>query len=222
MIIAKRKPVKSILKMIENFQKILLIGCGTCVTVCSAGGEKEVGILSKLIKIAYKKDGKSIEIIEKTVKRQCEKEFIEDIKEEIISCDAVLSMACGIGVQTITEKFEEAIVLPALDTVFDGMPEEQGVWVEMCSCCGNCILDRTGGICPITRCAKSLLNGPCGGSQDGKCEVDNDTPCAWQLIYDRMNRLGRLDLLKEIEPIRDWTTSRSGGVRKIIREDLKL
>lgn len=222
MIIAKRKPIKDILKMIEKYEKVLLVGCGTCVTVCSAGGEKEVGILSKLIKIAFKKEGKSIEIIERTVKRQCEKEFIEEIREEIISCDAVLSMACGIGVQTIADIFEDIPVYPALDTTFDGMPEEQGVWVELCSCCGNCILDKTGGICPITRCAKLLLNGPCGGSQDGKCEVNNDTPCAWQLIYDRLKKQGKLDLLTEIEPIRDWSTSKSGGVRKIIREDLKL
>ncbi|MDI9597488.1 MAG: methylenetetrahydrofolate reductase C-terminal domain-containing protein [Atribacterota bacterium] len=222
MIIAKRKPLKDILKMIENCKKILLVGCGTCVTVCSAGGEKEVGILSSLIKIAFKKEGKSIEIIERTVKRQCEKEFIEEIKEEIVSCDAVLSMACGIGVQAIADIFEDVSVYPALDTTFDGMPEEQGVWVELCSCCGNCVLDKTGGVCPITRCAKSLLNGPCGGSQDGMCEVNEDTPCAWQLIYDRLKKQGKLDLLTEIEPIRDWSTSKSGGVRKIIREDLKL
>jgi len=212
MIIAKRKPIKDILKMIDRDKKILLVGCGTCVTVCSAGGEKEVGILSKLIKIAFRKKGKSIQKIE----------FVEEIRKEIISCDAVLSMGCGIGVQTIAGMFEDIPVYPALDTSFDGMPEEQGVWVELCSCCGNCILDKTGGICPITRCAKSLLNGPCGGSQEGMCEVDEDTPCAWQLIYDRLKKQGKLDSLTEIEPIRDWSASKSGGVRKIIREDIKL
>jgi ferredoxin len=222
MIIAKRKPIKDILKMIDSNKKILIVGCGTCVTVCSAGGEKEVGILSKLIKIAFRKEGKSIQIIEKTVKRQCEKEFVEEIREEIISCDAVLSMGCGIGVQTIADIFEDIPIYPALDTSFDGMPEEQGVWVELCSCCGNCILDKTGGICPITRCPKSLLNGPCGGSQEGICEVDEDTSCAWQLIYDRLKKQGKLDSLTEIEPIRDWSTSKSGGVRKIVREDIKL
>jgi len=127
MIIAKRKPIKDILKMIDGDKKILIVGCGTCVTVCSAGGEKEVGILSKLIKIAFRKKGKSIQ-------------------------NAVLSMGCGIGVQTIAGMFEDIPIYPALDTSFDGMPEEQGVWVELCSCCGNCILDKTGGICPITRC----------------------------------------------------------------------
>ena len=222
MIIAKRKPIKDILKMIDRDKKILLVGCGTCVTVCSAGGEKEVGILSKLIKIAFRKKGKSIEIIERTIKRQCEKEFVEEMREDIISCDAVLSMGCGIGVQTIAGMFEEVPVYPALDTSFDGMPEEQGVWIELCSCCGNCILDKTAGICPITRCAKSLLNGPCGGSQEGICEVDEDTSCAWQLIYDRLKKQGKLDTLTEIEPIRDWSTSKSGGVRKIVREDIKL
>lgn len=222
MIIAKRKPVKDILKMINKDKKILLVGCGTCVTVCSAGGEKEVGILSKLIKIAFRKENKSIQIIERTIKRQCEKEFVEEIREEIISCDAILSMGCGIGVQTIASMFEDILVYPTLDTSFDGMPEEQGVWVELCSCCGNCILDKTAGICPITRCSKSLLNGPCGGVQNGMCEVDKDTPCAWQSIYERLKKQGKLDTLTEIEPIRDWSTSRNGGVRKIVREDLKL
>lgn len=222
MIIAKRKPIKDILKMIDKNKKILLAGCGTCVTVCSAGGEKEVGILSKLIRIAFRKEGKSIKIIERTIKRQCEKEFVEEIREEIISCDAVLSMGCGIGVQTIASMFEDIPVYPALDTSFEGMTEEQGVWVELCSSCGNCILDKTGGVCPITRCAKSLLNGPCGGSQEGICEVNKDTSCAWQLIYDRLKKQGKLDSLTEIEPIRDWLASKSGGVRKIIREDLKL
>jgi len=102
------------------------------------------------------------------------------------------------------------------------LPTEQGVWAERCAACGDCILGLTGGICPIARCSKSLLNGPCGGSSKGKCEVNDQTDCAWQLIYDRLAGQGRLDLLMEIRPPKNWKASRDGGPRKIVREDLRL
>jgi hypothetical protein len=102
------------------------------------------------------------------------------------------------------------------------MPVQPGEFVERCQACGDCILDLTGGVCPVARCAKSLMNGPCGGSQNGKCEVNPETPCAWQLIYDRLAKLGQLERMMEIMPAKDWSTSRDGGLRKIIREDLKL
>ena len=124
--------------------------------------------------------------------------------------------------QTLTEQFPEKITLPGLNTTFLGQPVEQGVWHERCQACGNCVLALTGGICPIARCSKSLLNGPCGGSQKGKCEVDPNIDCAWQLIYDRLKALGRLELMMQINPIKDWSTSRDGGPRHIVREDLRL
>jgi hypothetical protein len=112
-------------------------------------------------------------------------------------------------------------VYPGVNTKFLGGTNEPGLWTENCQSCGDCILDRTGGICPIARCSKSLLNGPCGGSQNGKCEIDKDIDCAWQLIYDQMKGLGRLDDLLKIEPIKDWSKNRDGGPRKVVREDLK-
>ena len=136
--------------------------------------------------------------------------------------DAVLSIACGIGIQTMNEQYPGTLTLPGLNTTFLGQPTEQGVWEERCQACGDCVLGTTGGICPIARCAKSLLNGPCGGSQNSVCEVDPDTPCAWQLIYDRMTALGQLDLLLEPNDMKDWRSSRDGGTRKIVREDLRL
>jgi hypothetical protein len=137
--------------------------------------------------------------------------------------DAVLSMACGVGVQFMSEVFEGKVVLPALNTKFYGATLEQGVWSERCVGCGSCVLGKFGGVCPVARCSKSLLNGPCGGSKDGKCEVDPENiPCGWQLIYDRMKGLGLLSRLEENEPIKDWRTGRDGGPGKIVREDARL
>jgi len=222
LIIGERKPISEILDMIADFEKIFVVGCNSCVAICLAGGEKEVGLLASAIRLARKKEGKQVEIVEGIVERQCEVEFLQEVKEQIEAADLVLSMACGVGVQTIVENFPNKIVYPALNTSFMGEPREQGIWVELCAGCGNCILDKTGGICPIARCAKSLLNGPCGGSQDGKCEVDPDIDCAWQLIYDRLKAIGQLYKLEEILPPKDWTTSRDGGPRKIVREDMIL
>jgi ferredoxin len=222
MIVAEQKPLEEIKQMVSHFDKVLVLGCGTCVTVCLAGGEKEVGILASSLRMATRLDGKEVEFREATVQRQCEYEYNEIVSDTLPQVDAVLSLACGIGVQTMNEQFPDTLTLPGLNTSFLGMPTEQGVWEERCQACGNCVLGTTGGICPIARCAKSLLNGPCGGSQDGVCEVDPDTPCAWQLIYDRMSALGKLDLMMELEPMKNWQTSRDGGARKVVREDLRL
>jgi ferredoxin len=220
MITGEQKPISEIKEMLSPYKKILILGCGTCVTVCFAGGEKEVGILASTLRIANKLDKKDVEILEMTVERQCDREFLEKI--ELSDVDAILSLACGAGVQTVAETFDDIPVLPGLNTKFIGRNEEQGVWSERCLACGNCILDKTGGICPIARCSKNLLNGPCGGSSNGKCEISKDIDCAWQLIYNRLEKLGKLESLEEIIPLKDWSTSRDGGPRKIVREDLRL
>ncbi len=222
MIVGQQKPLDEIKAMVADYEKVLVVGCGTCVTVCFAGGEKEVGILASALRMATKLDGQNKEIVEATVQRQCEYEYNEEVAEQIKQADAVLSLACGIGVQTLTEQFPEKITLPGLNTTFLGQPMEQGVWNERCQACGDCVLAFTGGICPIARCSKSLLNGPCGGSQRGKCEIAPDVDCAWQLIYDRLKALGKLDLMMQINPVKDWSTSRDGGPRHIVREDLRL
>ena len=113
-------------------------------------------------------------------------------------------------------------MMSAVDTKFMGASERQGVWAERCQGCGSCILARTGGICPVSRCAKRLFNGPCGGSTAGRCEIATDVPCAWQLIIDRLKALGRLDDYEDISPIKDWSTDRAGGPRKVVREDVQL
>ncbi len=192
------------------------------MTVCSAGGQKEVEVLSSTIRLAREKDENPIEVREENLERQCDNEYVEQLRSFIDEYEAVLSMACGAGVQFVAERYHKIPVYPAINTNFIGGTLEQGVWAERCQACGNCVLDKTGGICPITRCSKSLLNGPCGGSSNGKCEIDAEIDCAWQLIYDRLKELDLLGIFEEVIPVKDWSVSRDGGPRRIIREDLKL
>jgi ferredoxin len=221
MIIAEQKPLAEIKGLVAEAEKVLVVGCGTCVTVCFAGGTKEVGILSSSLRMATKLDGNGQQFDEVTVQRQCEWEYIDPLEAQLDGYDLVLSLGCGIGVQTLAERFPDVPVVPGLNTSFLGLPVEQGVFEERCQACGDCVLGLTGGICPIARCSKQLLNGPCGGSQRGVCEVNPDTECAWQLIYDRMTARGQLDRLLELQPPKNWSSSRDGGPRRIIREDLR-
>lgn len=222
MIVAEQKSLEELKGLVGEASNVLVVGCGTCVTVCFAGGDKEAGILATSLRMSSKLEGAPKEVEHTTVQRQCEWEYIDPLKAQIEEVDLVLSLGCGIGVQALAERFPEAVVVPGLNTSFMGLPTEQGVWEERCAACGDCILGLTGGICPIARCAKQLLNGPCGGSQDGVCEIDPDTPCAWQLIYDKLAGQGRLEVLYEIQPPKNWSQSRDGGPRRITREDLRL
>jgi ferredoxin len=222
MIVADRKPFEEILDSIKDYKKIMLMGCGGCVTICFSGGSKAVELLASQIKMARKKQGKEIEIIECTPERQCEYEFIDACKEQIESTDAILSIACGVGVQTMNERFPESITLPGQNTKFMGYPVEHALWEERCAGCGDCVLEWTGGVCPIARCAKKLFNGPCGGSSEGICEVDKDTDCVWQLIYDRLKKLNKLDNLLAVRQPKDWRTSTDAGQRKTKFEEAML
>jgi len=222
MIVANRKPFEEIIAMLKPYSKILLLGCNECVTVCATGGSREVAVLASEIRLYRQKEGKSVEIREVTLERNCDPEYVESLKPFIHDYEVVMSMACGCGIQFVGEHHRDRLVLPAINTTFEGVTEEHGVWTERCQGCGNCVLDRTLGICPVTRCAKSIFNGPCGGSQGGKCEVDKDLPCAWQLIVDRHKEMNMMDKYLEIQPMKDWSTSRDGGPRKRVREDLKV
>jgi len=222
MIVAEQKTLDEMKTLIGEAHNVLVVGCGTCVTVCFAGGSREAAIVAASLRMATKLDGNSTAVSDVTVQRQCEWEYLDEIAEQVKAADVVLSLGCGIGVQAIAEHFPQTWVVPGLNTSFLGLPTEQGIWAERCAACGDCLLGRTGGICPIARCSKSLLNGPCGGSEDGHCEVNPDIPCAWQLIYDRLSSLGKLDLLLDIQPPKNWKVARDGGPRKIVREDLRL
>jgi ferredoxin len=219
MITGEQKPVKEIIKMVEPYKNLLILGCGTCVKTCFAGGEDEVAVLASVLRLAFKKKGKKIRIKELTIERQCENEFIQESADLVARSDAVLSLACGAGVQAMAKRFDTVPILPGVNTTFIGIQESQGIFTEECSGCGNCELAKFGGICPITRCSKKLLNGPCGGSKDGKCEIRPEKDCAWHLIIERLEKLGQIDNLKDYVPPKNWSTSLSGGPRKLIRED---
>ena len=220
MIIAESKPIKEILEMVSDFRKVLIIGCKGCVTVCNVGGSKEVGVLSSALRISARKNGKDIQVGEHTLERQCDPEYVDEIKDIINDYEAVVSIACGVGPQFISERFPFAKVFPGVNTKFIGGAVEHGVWAERCAGCGQCVIHHFAGICPIARCSKSLLHGPCGGSNHGKCEINNDIECVWDIIVRKMMEQGRIDELLKFKPAKSWTTARDGGPRRLVREEL--
>lgn len=222
MIVAERKPLAEIAANIKDAKKILVAGCGGCVTVCLSGGQKEADILATSLRMLRKKEGGSLETVTWTPERQCDREYVEKLAAAVEDADCVVSLACGVGVQYLAEFYPDKFIVPAQNTKFIGGTTEHGVWEERCGLCGECILASTGGICPVIRCSKGILNGPCGGSSGGKCEVNADIPCAWTLIYEQLKRQGRLGALDEIFPAKDWSKARDGGPRKYVREDVLL
>ena len=204
MIVAERKPFEEIKNMVSGYNRILTVGCATCVAVCLAGGEKEVGILNNELKLARKVEGRPVELGAVTLQRQCDREFLAELDDVGQDYDAMISMACGAGIQFLSERFPETPVLPAVDTTFIGVNQDVGIYEEKCRACGSCVLGMTGGICPVTMCAKGLFNGPCGGTNQGSCEINQDQPCAWYLIHERLAKQGRLEQILEICPTNDW------------------
>ncbi len=211
MIVAKRKPLEQIESMLEGCEKVLVVGCGTCVAVCMAGGEKEVELLAAQLRMKSKLEGRPRVVDEITVTRQCDKEYLEPLAKHVDQYEAILSTGCGAGVQFLAERYDHKVVLPALNTLFIGAAEGAGEWSQKCMACEECVLDQTGGICPMTICPKNLLNGPCGGTDHGKCEVDGEKDCAWTLIYRRLEKLGRLDRMKKIQPPKDYSVMTKPG-----------
>jgi len=222
MIVGEQKPIAEIKASISSYKKLLILGCGTCVKTCFAGGEDETATMASVLRVAFEKAGQDIQIEELTVERQCENEFIRESAEAVANNEAVLSLACGAGVQAIAKRFPKMPVYPGINTTFIGIQEERGLFTEECRGCGSCDLGTFGGICPVTRCAKKLLNGPCGGSQQGKCEISQDTDCAWSQIIERLKTINQLDNLKKYIPPKNWSTDHSGGPRKLVIEDHKL
>jgi ferredoxin len=210
--ITKPKTLEEIMPYLDKCERVYLIGCGTCATMLHTGGKSEVLDMKEKLEEAGKKVTGWMVI--PTACDELTRDALKEKAKEVEPADAILAMTCAFGVQTIA-LYADKPVYPALNTLFVGKEETPGHFTEVCMQCGDCILAKTAGMCPLVRCAKSLLNGPCGGSVDGKCEVSPDIPCAWQLIYDRLAALGQLDKLEEIVPVRDWSTSREGGPRQI-------
>ncbi len=213
--ITKQKPMEEVMQYLSQCQRVYLIGCGSCATMLHTGGKSEV----LAMKDKLEADGKKVTgwMVIPTACDTLTREALAEKSKDIEATDCILVMSCAFGVQTVS-LYSDKPAYPALNTLFIGKEESPGHFTEVCAQCGNCLLAETAAICPLVRCAKSLLNGPCGGSVGGKCEIDPDIPCAWQLIIDRLTTLGQLDKLEEIEPPRDWGTSHSGGPRRIIIE----
>lgn len=222
MIVGSQKPIEEIWEMVKDFRKVLVFGCNTCVAICHAGGEKEAETIASLIRMRAAQEGKEMEVNHLGVMRHCEPEYFDPVMGEIGKYDLVLSTACGVGVNFLSDRTGTIPVYPGINTSFYGAVPEPGVFEELCAGCGDCIVHMTGGICPIARCSKSLLNGPCGGSEAGHCEINPDVPCAWQLIYDRLSSKDKLHVLLDLQPPKNWRASRDGGPRKIVRQDLRL
>ena len=211
MIVAQRKPLAEIKGLLGDAGRVLVLGCGTCVAVCMAGGEKEANVLGSQLRLAAGVDGRDIEVDVDTLERQCDREFLSQVERRMDRYDAVVSMACGAGIQFLAEMYPDQRVVPGVDTTFIGVAEEAGLWTERCRACGQCLLGLTAGVCPVTMCAKGLLNGPCGGTRNGFCEVDPEQPCAWVRIYERLESAGQLDLLAASRPPRDHNRARHPG-----------
>lgn len=220
MIVAERKDIGEILEMISSGKKVLVLGCGGCVTVCLTGGEKQAELLASQIKLAAAQQGRELVADVDCITRQCDREFFDNLSKNPNDYDAVLSMACGAGVGYMSEQFPQAVILPAMNTTFLASNVASGIWEEYCHGCGDCVLAWTGGICPITRCAKGLINGTCGGTNNGKCEVDENMDCAWLLIYKKLKALGRLEDYRKLRPPRDNRKDRGRGVRRLVLSEM--
>ena len=212
--ITAQKPFEEILKYLEKCRRVHIIGCGTCATLCHTGGKSEVVNMKEKLEAG----GKQVTgwMVMPTACDELTGQALRQEREDIRAADGILAMTCSTGVQNIVFHLEEPKpVYPGLNTLFLGEEDRPGHFTELCLYCGNCVLGRTAAICPLVRCAKSLLNGPCGGSSGGKCEISKNIPCAWQMIYDRLAETGRLDEMEDIVPVKDWSVSVSGGPRMV-------
>jgi ferredoxin len=222
MIVGDLKSLREIASSIAGYRKVLILGCGGCVTVCRSGGDAEAHDLARLLSHPEHYAVFPPGFVVDTIERQCENDLLKSYLVLPQGIDAILSLACGAGVQIVADVFEPLPVIPALTTTFMGGADEPGIWREKCRGCGDCLLASTAGICPIALCAKRLLNGPCGGSREGHCEVGTDTPCAWARIYARLEKQGRLYLMDEFRMPRDWRKAGHRGPRERTRTGVEL
>lgn len=204
MIKSKQKPLSEIIESLTGYGRILTVGCGGCASVCLAGGLKEVQALNLDLNYYFNKNktGQSAEPF--MVERMCNPVFVESLSGVVETYDCILSMACGAGTQFAAEHFQHIPTFPAVNTMSIGVDRAIGLYEERCRACGECVIGYTGGICPVTNCAKGLFNGPCGGTRDGICEIGDDVPCAWQEIYSRLKKQNRLDHIMRVRPVMEW------------------
>lgn len=209
MIIAKSKPIEEILESLEGETKVFIVGCGECATVTQTGGEKEVADMKAKLEAAGK-EVVAIDVVAANCQELDLKRILRKHKEASESTDAFLVMSCGAGTQSVRAATDKHVI-PANDSLFLGNVQRSMDFAEKCSLCGHCVLDEYGAICPVTRCAKGLLNGPCGGTSHGKCEVDPEMDCAWVLIHEQLKKEGRDDKRKRVHAPKDWNVVAKPG-----------
>lgn len=205
MIITEKKPIEEIRESLKDSKKVFIMGCGTCATLSQTGGEEQVKEMAQLLS---DKEIVGTVVPETPCDKRILKRDLRAVSDSLNAADTVLVLSCGVGVQTLAE-LTGKIAIPGLNTKFIGMTEHIGAFYQRCQACGDCILDETGGICPISRCPKGLLNGPCAGHMNGKCEVDREKDCVWVLIYKRMKDVGQLDKFRAFRKPRNYQISTS-------------
>jgi ferredoxin len=204
MIVTKKRELKDLMENIKNYSSFFLIGCSECAALCATGGEPEL----KAMKETLEADGRKVTgtFVAKT---GCQvlgtKIELKQFKDELSQTDCILVLSCGAGTQTAVDLYKDKPVYPTNDSLFLGNMTRLQMFDQRCSLCGQCILDKTGGICPVTACPKGLLNGPCGGTNEGKCEVSSDIECAWVRIYNRMKNIDQLEDMKKVVEPKDWS-----------------
>ncbi len=211
MIITKSKNINNIINQI-NQESVFVIGCSECATICKTGGENEISKLEKLLT----KQGINVigsVILEPACHKLNDKRILNKYKKELKDIKQIITLSCGNGAQTISEIFEDKEVISGTDTIFLGQIKHINEFEKKCNLCGNCIIDKYDGLCPITRCPKNMLNGPCGGSIEGKCEIDNNMDCIWHLIYKKLKKKNRLKELREINEPFDWSNSKTWRIK---------
>lgn len=209
--VTEQKPLDEITQYLNKCKTVYIAGCGTCPTITHTGGKTEVLQMKEELETAGKKVSGWMVI--PTACDTITRDVLREDADAVDAADCILVMSCAFGVQMVALNTKNS-VYPALNSMFMGLEESHGNFIQVCQQCGSCLLGQTAAICPLVRCAKSLLNGPCGGSVGGKCEISPDTPCAWQLIVDRLKETRQLEKLDEIIPPQDWSTSNSGGPRQ--------
>ncbi|MGW8312909.1 MAG: methylenetetrahydrofolate reductase C-terminal domain-containing protein [Desulfuromonadales bacterium] len=209
MIISELKPLEELLTALSEFDRLFLVGCAACATACKAGGEEEVFKLQEWL-MGQNKEVTGSVVIDEACHLMRAARDLRHHQIAVEESDALVVLACGSGIQSISSNVEKRVV-GGLNSKFLGNVRRFGQYEEMCSLCGECILNETAGICPVTTCAKGLLNGPCGGMQDGRCEVDEEIECAWLLIFERLQRQQRQGVFDRRVPPKNWGRRRKPG-----------
>ncbi len=204
MIVQEIKPNEKIIEMLKNVKKVFLVGCGDCATVCEAGGDNDLQKMKEFLE-SLGKVVTGMDVPDTSCHIPDVKSRLKKYEKEIAESDGICVMSCGAGVQTVGTLYEEKVVFPMNNSLFLGNTERFGQHVEFCSTCGECGIDKFAAICPITRCYKGILNGPCGGVKNGKCELSDNVDCAWVLAYERLKKQGRLDNLKNPVKAKNWS-----------------